>query len=151
MLNCPAPSTVNNPLIVVVLPEAPIFTGPPPNVNKPVVVANTFTGVAAVALVISPPLTSKSPVIVVLPPTVKLLLNTANPDILKPICVLFTGLIVKFDKTKSLIRGIFKYGKYYIRISILRINIIRINIIRINIIKINIIFIFIFNIENKIK
>ena len=94
MSNDTASSTFNKPLSVVVLPEAPIFTGPPPNVNNPVVVANTFTGVDAVALVISPPLTIKSPAVVSVSPTYTFLATDNPPSVCNEPSVVVVASVV---------------------------------------------------------
>ena len=48
-------STLKVPLIVVAEPEAPMLTGPAPNVTVPVVVANTFAAAGVLLATISPP------------------------------------------------------------------------------------------------
>ena len=50
-----ASSTLKVPLIVVAEPEAPMLTGPAPNVTVPVVVANTFASAGVLLATISPP------------------------------------------------------------------------------------------------
>ena len=49
-----------SPSIVVVVPLAPIFTGPPPRETVPVVVVNILTADAMLVAIISPPPISKS-------------------------------------------------------------------------------------------
>ena len=66
-VNVTASETVRVPSMVVALPLAPILTGPPPKVVKPVEVANILLAAVEVPLVISPPLNTGSAVKVVTP------------------------------------------------------------------------------------